>query len=161
MVKREKKMNEEDWSCLQSGKGLSILKISIWNYSFYLSFCRVGHCKLIIWSQRAFTTSTTCLSGLNLLLGTWGTSKGDCQEDQAFFVMVTHEFWLVWAPTYIKCLHVKYDLMGNQINPYPAVCMRSPALSLTLYYILPLCEKILICQIFHILTTGDYFQLIS
>ena len=54
--------------------------------------CWVSEKTILAWFQGAFPPGKTCLSGLNLLLG---TQKRECRWEQAFFEMLVHKFRFV------------------------------------------------------------------
>ena len=71
----------------------------------FMFACCVDHCKLIVWSLKAFSLGNTCL-----LLGTCGTLQREYQEDQTFFVMAMHGAQFMCGGPY------QNDLVSGRIN---------------------------------------------
>ena len=59
---------------------------------------------LITWPQGTGPTGLCLLAKLSSLLGTWGTSLGECWQDQVVLAPATHEFWFLHGFCYKMAL---------------------------------------------------------
>ena len=69
---------------------------------FYLVPYWVGEWIMMTWFQGAFPPSCTCLSGLSLLLTTWGTSKRERWPTKHFFLISHARVWILCMVPHYK-----------------------------------------------------------
>ena len=78
------------------------------------------HVSVLSWSpslRRSSSPSNTCLAGLRLLLGTWGTSKEECWQDQACLDLCIAPYYksFMHFGLLILCYRVWWWIISNGI----------------------------------------------